>query len=88
MFLQVPYKLLLGTDVFMIIKVFTTSVSKAACEHDYIWTIDRSSKDTRNHMKFYEGFGLVNISDMLWRKNMKCGAKTCHSIQLCKPDKV
>ena len=38
LFLQVPFKLLLGTDVFMIIKVFTSTVSKSANEHDYVWT--------------------------------------------------
>lgn len=38
LFLQVPFKLLLGTDVFMIIKVFTTTISKSHSEQEHIWT--------------------------------------------------
>ena len=38
LFLQVPFKLLLGTDVFLIIKVFSNIVSKSASEQDYVWT--------------------------------------------------
>jgi len=88
LFLQIPYKLLLGTDVFMIIKVFTSTLSKAACEHEYIWTPNKSSRETRNQLKFYEGFAMVNISDIIWSKNIKCGAPVRLSVQFCKPDKV
>ena len=75
LFLQVPFKLLLGTDVFLIIKVFSNILSKSASEQDYVWTpnIGAGTKATRNVFKFYEGFTLVNISDAFWTKNLKCG---------------
>ena len=88
LFLQVPFHMVLGCDVFMIIKVFNTFASKGACEHDYVWTPDRaSSKDSRNIHRIYEGFGLVDISSAVW-KNMRCGQTFKRPVQFCKVDKV
>ena len=70
-----PFKLLLGTDVFLIIKVFSHIMSKSVSEQDYVWTPNQGSgtKATRNIFKVYEGYTLVNISDAYWTKNLKCG---------------
>ena len=75
LFLQVPFKLLLGCDVFMIIKVFTELKSKGANEHDYIWTKNRSkgAAETRNVHYIYEGYALVDISSAIWNRNIRCG---------------
>ena len=68
LFLQVPFKRLLGNDVFLIIKVFSNINSQSVSEQDHIWTpgLGVGTKNTRNVFKFYEGFTLVNISDIYW----------------------
>lgn len=92
LFLQVPFKLLLGTDVYMIIKVFSNLQSRSATEMQHIWTPTNNvevAKRMRNTLKFYEGFALVNISDAFWTKNLRCGQKFTHpAIHFYKPDKV
>lgn len=90
LFLQVPFKLLLGTNIYMIIKVFSNIVSKSITEQDRIWTpqLPKDSKQARNEFKFYEGYTLVNISDAYWKKNLKCGQTFNHPVSFYKPDKV
>ena len=90
LFLQVPFKLLLGTDVFMIVKVFSNIHSRSASEQDYVWTPQQAagSKATRNVFKFFEGFALVNISDAFWTKNLRCGQAFHHPVHFFKPDKA
>lgn len=76
LFLQVPFKLLLGTDIYMIIKVFSNVSSRSATENEHIWTPTsnvEAAKKMRNTLKFYEGFALVNISDAFWTKDLRCG---------------
>lgn len=89
LFLQVPFKRLLGNDVFLIIKVFSNIMSQSVSEQEHVWTPDlgAGTKATRNVFKFYEGFTLVNISDVYWKRNLRCGEYYEHPIDFLKPDK-
>ena len=71
LFLQVPFKLIIGTEVFVIIKVYRNYVCSSGSETNHLWAPSiQNPKQSQDHLKniykVYEGYTMVSISDAYW----------------------
>ena len=89
LYIQVPFRLLIASNVTMLIKVFKKVKSNAGNETTKIWCQGKNSVDRsrmQNIYKQFEGYAMINISDAFWKKNLKCGEIFRHKVQFYKPD--
>ena len=67
--------MLIASNLTLIIKVFK-NIQNPHTEQDFLGEND----EEMNIFRIYEGFTLVNISDLFWEKKIRCGDPPITSI--------
>ena len=90
LYIQVPFRVLIASNVTLIIKVFKNVKSGLPNEANKVWLSGRPTDITltRNILKKYEGFALINFSDTFWKHKAKCGQVFMPAVQFYQPDPV
>ena len=83
LYIQVPFRVLIASNVTLIIKVFKNVKSSLPNEANKVWLSGRPTDITltRNILKKYEGFALINFSDTFWKHKAKCGQVFMPAVQ-------